>query len=125
MDTQIAELCTQLAQLSSEIVCAKASPSLVDIIISHAEAVSIGLTFGLIGTIMFLVILFKVPAVQEWTFSHADTLNRIVSKYDKSNNTNGTINDTDLSIARTIAIGGIRKSIIAAAVLVFFGLISM
>ena len=114
----VAEVCTRLAEITTDVVCSAPTPTFMQVLWSSLESFGIGMCYGIAATIVILVILFKTK-VQELTFGKYDSYSKVVDRYDAG----GTVTEQDETMARTIVIGGIAKAIVAAGVLIFIGLL--
>ena len=118
----VTELCTELGNLTTEIVCQPAQPSFLQTQIAHGEVVGGGLFWSLIGIVLVFYILKHVKFFQELVFTYFDNLKTIVTKY---NNTPDEITETDKHFAKLFALSGLGGSILVAGVFLFFGLLAL
>lgn len=114
----VAEVCAHLATLTNDIICSAPTPTFWEILWSSLESFGIGAAFGFAGVVLFLFVLFKTQ-IQELAFGKYDTYSRIVDNYDEGKE----LTDADMVMARTITFGAIAKAIVAAGVLIFFGML--
>lgn len=111
----VQELCSQLAELKTEVVCVKADPTFMQTQIAKAETVSSDGVWMLMGIVLLVYVLKHFRPVQELVFTYYDNLKALVTKHKDYPD---EVTDNDVSFGWIYAISGLGGSVLVGLIVV-------